>query len=108
MPEERLQTILKSLKKGLQRLYGPRLKGLTLYGSYARGEATPDSDIDVALVLDDFPDAWTEIRRVGDLVSRLCLRFSVLVAIYPVREHDLQTGQSPLFLNIRREGVPIP
>ena len=52
MTEKKLQTILAATKKGLQKLYGPHLKGLVLYGSYARGEATPDSDIDVAVILD--------------------------------------------------------
>jgi predicted nucleotidyltransferase len=32
--------------------FGSRLVGLTLFGSHARGDAGPDSDIDVAVILD--------------------------------------------------------
>lgn len=32
--------------------YGPRVSRVVLFGSRARGEATPESDIDVAVVLD--------------------------------------------------------
>lgn len=107
MTDKRLQTVLAATKKGLQKLYGPRLKGLVLYGSYARGEATPDSDIDVAVILDEYEDVWTEIKRHGFLAQRLCLRFNVLVALYVVADHDWQVEQSPILVNIRREGIPI-
>ncbi len=107
MTDKRLQTILTTTKKGLQKLYGPRLKGLVLYGSYARGEATPDSDIDVAVILDDYENIWTEIKHYGALAQRLCLRFNVLVALYPIEEATWRSELSPLMINIRREGIPL-
>lgn len=42
------------------------VKKMILYGSYAKGKARPDSDIDVAVVL-DFPD---HLQRV-ELTARL-------------------------------------
>ena len=107
MTDKRLQTILVALKRGLRKLYGPRLKGLVLYGSYARGEATPDSDIDVAVVLDDYEDVWTEIHRYGSLVQRLCLRFNVLIALLVVGEAEWSSRRSPILINIRQEGVSL-
>ena len=47
-----VETALTTLKEGLQEIYGPQLKKLILYGSQARGVAGPDSDIDVAVILD--------------------------------------------------------
>ena len=39
-------------RKDLERIYGNRLRGIYLYGSAARDQLTPDSDIDIAVVLD--------------------------------------------------------
>jgi predicted nucleotidyltransferase len=47
-----LKGVLDEFRRRLTDHFGQRLVGLTLFGSYARGEAGPDSDIDVAVVLD--------------------------------------------------------
>lgn len=52
--KEAITPILEELKAGLEQLYGPKLRRPVLFGSYARGEAEPGSDIDVAVVLDDY------------------------------------------------------
>ncbi|WP_263363372.1 nucleotidyltransferase domain-containing protein [Pseudanabaena sp. UWO310] len=46
-----IQPTLHELKLGLKELYGDRLVKLILFGSHARGEANPDSDIDLLAVL---------------------------------------------------------
>lgn len=43
--------LLCRIKTKLQATYGSRLKGVMLYGSEARGEATEDSDIDLLVLL---------------------------------------------------------
>ena len=61
-----ISKLLKELKEGLNRLYGERLKGLYLYGSYARGDYKEGSDLDILLVLDDFERAPIPRRRLQD------------------------------------------
>ena len=87
-------------------LYGKRLKNVILYGSYARGEATDDSDIDMAVVLEGDISPGREIDRMIDIITDMNLKHNILISIYPVSEIDYLTLKSPLLMNVRKEGVP--
>lgn len=109
MPMTRDMTrMLQELQRNLRQRYGARLKGLTLYGSQARGDAGEGSDVDVALILDDFAAAGDEISGFSDMASALSLEHGCVISILPIRERDWRTRQTPLFMNIRREGVALP
>ncbi|MHC4645586.1 MAG: nucleotidyltransferase family protein [Planctomycetota bacterium] len=47
-----IEPILREFRQKTEKLYGKRLKRIILYGSYARGQATQDSDIDLAIVFE--------------------------------------------------------
>ena len=100
-----IQPILDELREGLQAIYGPRLRQVILFGSYARGEAEDGSDIDVAVVLDDYERSFEEARRIEDVWGPLCLNNDVLIQPLFVRERDVEAPWRPVHLNIRREGV---
>ena len=100
-----LQTILKEFKQEVASLYGSRLKQVLLYGSWARGSATDDSDIDLAIVLDGEVAPGLEIDRMIDIITEINLKYNVLISIYPVSEKDYKSVNSPLLLNLRKEGV---
>ena len=63
-----LKTILQKYVKDIQSIYGNMLKTVILYGSYARGDFSPDSDIDI-MILVDLDD--NEIRSKGHDLSNL-------------------------------------
>jgi predicted nucleotidyltransferase len=46
-----MRILLARIKTSLQRIYGDRLRGVVLYGSEARGESTPDSDIEALITV---------------------------------------------------------
>jgi len=102
---EVIQTLLRKLKKGLLGIYGNRLKVVYLYGSYARGEAQPGSDVDVMIVLDDYQSYGKEIDRTGELVSRLSLEYGLSISRVIMKEIQWQNGVTPLLRNIRAEGI---
>ncbi len=56
---------LEELTNRLKAAFGPRLKAVGLQGSFARGEATPHSDIDAVVILDTLsPQDITAYRQI--------------------------------------------
>jgi predicted nucleotidyltransferase len=102
-----IQSILEELKAGLQEIYGPRLRQILLFGSYARGDADPDSDIDVAIVLEDYQNQRTERSRTDDLTYRLSFDNDTVIQDLFLRQREIDEPWQPLHANIRREGVPV-
>ena len=100
------QNLLKELKAGLEVLYGDRLRGVYLFGSYAREEADPESDVDVLVVLDDFDRYGAEVERTSELGAMLSLKYGVSLSKVFVREQDWLKGETPFLLNVREEALP--
>lgn len=99
--------IFKEFRVELEKLYGGGLKDVILYGSWARGEATEDSDIDMVVVLEGDIKPGKEIDRMIDIITDINLKYGVLLSIYPIAEVDYLNLKSPLLMNVRREGVPV-
>jgi len=103
--EMKLKELLVELKVGLQAIYESRLKGLYLYGSYARGEQEKDSDVDVLVVLDHFDRYFAEVERSGKLASDLSLKYGVSVSRVFMREFEWLHEETPFLLNVREEAI---
>lgn len=100
-----LQPILSQLKQDLSTLYGDRLRHLTLFGSQARGDSQPESDIDVLVVLRAPVNPGEEIKKTGKIVADLSLHYDVVISCLFMDEIHYQTRNSGLLRNIRQEGV---
>jgi predicted nucleotidyltransferase len=103
---KRIKKVLEQFKKEARRLYADRLKGVILYGSWARDDATAGSDIDVMVVLKGRISPGREIDRMIDIATDILLEYGELISLYPVSERDYESLKSPLLLNVRREGIP--
>ena len=107
MRHEKLLHILKELREHLVEHYGDRLSKVVLFGSQARGDASPGSDIDVLVVLKGEVQPSEELERTGDLVAALSLKYDVLLSTIFRPEEAFQHSETPLLINVRREGVPV-
>ncbi len=92
-----LHEILAKLRVYLEQEYGDQLVQVLLFGSQARGDAQPDSDIDVLVVLRDMVDACTEINRISHVLTSLCLDYAVLVSCVLVAEEQFQRRKDAYF-----------
>jgi uncharacterized protein len=99
------KSLLRELKGGLERLYGPRLRGLHLYGSYARGDFDAESDFDVLVVLDDFASYGAEVDRTAQLAADLSLQYGVSISQVFLREREWRTSDTPFLRNVRAEAI---
>jgi predicted nucleotidyltransferase len=104
---DQLKTILTDLRSHFDELYGDRLTNMVLYGSQARGDAHPDSDIDVLVVLKAPVQAGEEIDRTLPIVADLSLQNDVVISCNFMNEERFTNYQGPLLRNIRREGILI-
>ena len=100
-----IQSILKELKIGLQDIYREQLKGLYLYGSYARADADSESDIDILVILDKVDRYSNEIARTSKLVSELSLKYDVTISRVFVSQQDWAEKETPFLLNTRKEAI---
>ena len=105
--ERALDTILREYRRRLEEIYGPRLLGLVLFGSRARDDADPDSDIDVLIILSGPIDDWEETQRTSKVTSEVSMEFDADIARMFSAAEDYAEKMLPFYEAVRREGVSI-
>lgn len=98
-----VQDLLREAKRQLSALYGARLQGLYLFGSYARGEESADSDIDLAIVLDEVASYGAEIERTSELVATLSRHYDRSISRVFLSSRQWALGEGPFLLTTQRD-----
>lgn len=99
--------VLKRCKVVLESHYGLRFKGLILFGSMARNQAGPDSDIDLLVLLSRPLDYFRELHQIIELLYPIQLESDQLISAKPASQDDFEHGVSQLYRSAKREGVPV-
>ncbi|CAI1491938.1 Putative nucleotidyltransferase [Thermococcus nautili] len=105
IPREELLEILREVKEKLIKILGDDLVEVILFGSYARGEAKEDSDVDVLVVVKrkltlEEHDKLSEVTEEYILEKGLVLS----LIVYPVNP---RMEDDPLIWNVNVEGVKV-
>lgn len=113
----RVQKALEAFQQALLAAFPGQIRRIILYGSYARGEATPNSDVDVMVVV-----AWEEERlpdgfyrsiygdprweTIVDAALDISLEHGLWISPFVVGENRYVAHQRwSFFKTLRREGV---
>ena len=103
--EERIKRLINQIKAHLVKVYGEGIKKVILYGSYVRGAATRDSDIDLLVLVDRFLNPFEVRESLSDLLFDMLLEEGELVSVIVVPEDFFESYNSPFMLNVKKEGV---
>ena len=100
--------IIMSFARKVRRILGKNLKQVILYGSYARGDYTEDSDIDI-MVLTTLTDKEIEQieTEIYDLTFDYLMDYGVDISVVIKNEEQFNywLGALPFYDNVRKEGM---
>lgn len=107
MSETHVKHAVERLANELRAEFLTRLVSVRLFGSWARGEATPDSDVDVCAVIQGLtrPEKIRIFERAAELGWETACPLSVL-AMDEAEFNKLLELEARLALDIVNEGVP--
>lgn len=105
-PNER--TAVQSFIDRLHTQFGERIERTVLFGSKARGDSGPDSDIDILVVLDAIDRRFE--AQVSGIASEVDLEYDVLLNTHLLtreRWQDFTRRRAALWLNVQRDGIEL-
>lgn len=102
------QSILKEFKNRLKEVLESQLLELKLFGSKARGDDKPNSDIDVLVIVTT--DDWRICDVVYDIVTDIFLQTDISISPKVISKKFLEQIQKEdtfFFRNISRDAIAV-
>ena len=105
MEREALASVLDELAENIHGLLGNRLDKIVLYGSYARGDNSGESDVDILVLTDLSAEENRKLRReVNRVFSRIGLKHDVLLSMFLIdkKAYEEWMAVTPFYQNIEK------
>ncbi|MDH5186611.1 MAG: nucleotidyltransferase domain-containing protein [candidate division WOR-3 bacterium] len=102
---DRIRQLVNQIKEQLVKMYEDKIKQVILYGSYVRGEANKDSDIDILVLVDESLNPFEVRKSLSDLLFDILLEKGELISVIAVPERFYENYNSPFIINVKKEGV---
>lgn len=98
--------IKEELVQGLTEIFQRNMSAIILYGSVARGDATDESDIDIAIIIKDEMDDQTKSRFIS-WAADMDIRHERVFSIVDIQEKNMKKWERilPFYQNIWKEGI---
>ncbi|MCS7304118.1 MAG: nucleotidyltransferase domain-containing protein [Thermoguttaceae bacterium] len=105
MVDRKIEELVRQFRQRMETMLGGSLE-VILYGSYARGQASEDSDIDLLVIL---PYRNSQVENLLDEAAwEIGFQAGKVLSVIPVGKDELPLLQaSPFFQNVQREGILI-
>ena len=103
-----LAKVLQELTTQIQHLLGDKLNKIVLFGSYARGDNTKCSDVDILILTNMTPQENNAIfHELNKIFSRLGLEHDILLSLYLIDKasYDSRRTFYSFYQNIEKDGV---
>lgn len=96
-----------SFVEEVRRIYKDNLSAIILFGSVARGTATDESDLDIAILVNI--DDKEMYEQLLDAVVKLDLENDVVIATTIIEKNQFDAWKDvlPFYKNINREGIQL-
>lgn len=107
---DEMKNLILQYVDSVQKIYGTHLKQVILYGSYARGDFTEDSDVDLMILVDLNEE---EAGRFSDELSELGFEYNVghdiwmMPVVKNIQNFFKWSAAYPFYRNIKEEGVSL-
>jgi predicted nucleotidyltransferase len=102
---------LRAFAAAARSLLGPKLCAMYLFGSRARGDHRPLSDVDLAVVLaDPIESRWQEADRLGRLAFPIEVETGLRLHIWPFARSEWGIEDSPpgtFLANAKRDAIAV-
>ncbi|AFL94696.1 hypothetical protein CL1_0488 [Thermococcus cleftensis] len=100
-----LMEILREVRARLEAILGDNLVEVILFGSYARGDATEGSDVDVLLLLKRWPSE-EELEAITRATDEYAIDRGIVISLIPYVEGP-GMAEDPLIISVQREGIKV-
>jgi predicted nucleotidyltransferase len=101
---------IEEVKNRLVKKYGDRLLLLKLYGSKARGDSHPDSDIDLLIVIDKDGRGMSEkvFDEIYEVMDKCNFKFFISMNLFEEEEFDFYRKHNfSFYRNVERDGIDL-
>lgn len=102
-----LPLALRNVRPNLEAAFGARLRNVVLYGSRARGDHRPDSDIDILVVLDGPIALERDVPATVEALYPIQLEVEVPLHASPVDADAYNRSEHDFYRRVRREGIAL-
>ena len=107
---KKINNILDEFLKGTKKILGKRMKKIILYGSYARGDYSKNSDIDIMILTDLNDEEISEYRdKIWEFAYDIEFNNNFDITLSPliknIDKFNYWLEALPFYINIQKEGV---